>query len=657
MENINPSTDVLLHLINLLQNKKYNEAIVQTKKLLITFKKSFHLYNFLGLVYANRNNSEKAITYYKKSIELNNEYPDAYNNLGLTYSLLGNIKLAKSNFEKAISLNDNFTLAYTNLAKLFYLEMDYSRSFICIHKSLLINPNYLESMILFKNLLCLDLIFHKNDIFFYSVIINLITKFNIVQPRKISLSVTNLLKKDPSINKLLNLNDINKTDLLHTLKILNQNNLLIEFIKICPLSDNDFENLLKSIRKKTLLFNFSVYEYKEVKNFIIALSEQCFLNEYIYDVSLEEKNKISEIEKKIINNIYNDKANIEIDLTKLSLYKNLSNSILLSKIDKNIFNDFIKKIQLEFLLEKNLKKEIPKLSITKNPTSNLVKKQYEENPYPRWSKPAFTIEPLSVENFFRKIDVKLSKLDYKLFESPEILIAGCGTGQHSLNTSATFKDSNVTAIDLSLNSLAYAKRKCLEFKIKNINFVQSDLLNLELLNKKFDIIESVGVIHHMKNPSDGLKILVKILKDGGLIELGLYSELGRRNILKFRKDYMQNKEDYSIENLKFNRKIIKDSDNSDIKTIIKYNDFYTLSEFRDMIFHVQEHNFNISRIIELLEHVGLTFCGFSNLSKHILKKANINSDGLNKFSLSDWENIERDYPDIFSGMYQFWCQK
>ena len=366
MENINPSKDVLLHLVNLLQNKKYNEAIAQTKKLLITFKRSFYLYNLLGLVYANRSDFEKAITYYKKSIELNNVYPDVYNNLGLTYSSLGNIKLAKSNFEKAISLNSNFTLAYTNLAKLFYLEMDYSRSFIYLHKSLLINPNYLESMILFKNLLCLDLIFHKNDTFFYSVIINLITKFNIVQPRKISLSVANLLKKDPSINKLLNLNDINKTDLLRTLKILNQNILLIEFIKICPLSDNDFENLLKSIRKQIIFFNFSVSEYNEVKNFIIALSEQCFLNEYVYDVSLEEKNKISEIEKKIINNTYKDNANIGIDLTKLSLYKNLSNSILLSKIDKNIFNDFIKKIQLEFLLEKNLKKEILLIAPTNN---------------------------------------------------------------------------------------------------------------------------------------------------------------------------------------------------------------------------------------------------------------------------------------------------
>ena len=90
---------------------------------------------------------------------------------------------------------------------------------------------------------------------------------------------------------------------------------------------------------------------------------------------------------------------------------------------------------------------------------------------------------------------------------------------------------------------------------------------------------------------------------------------------------------------------------------MKYNDFYTLSEFRDMIFHVQEHNFNIQKIIKLLDEADLKFCGFSNLSEHTLKKINAVEDGFDRFNLLDWEMKEKENPDIFSGMYQFWCQK
>ena len=43
--------------------------------------------------------------------------------------------------------------------------------------------------------------------------------------------------------------------------------------------------------------------------------------------------------------------------------------------------------------------------------------------------------------------------------APSILVAGCGTGQHSIGTASRFSSCHVTAVDLSLASLAYAQRK------------------------------------------------------------------------------------------------------------------------------------------------------------------------------------------------------
>ena len=76
-------------------------------------------------------------------------------------------------------------------------------------------------------------------------------------------------------------------------------------------------------------------------------------------------------------------------------------------------------------------------------------------------------------------EIKLKLHDYKIteVEKPTILIAGCGTGRHSIETATRFKSSKDLAIDLSLASLAYAQRKTEEFRIENIKYMQADILD------------------------------------------------------------------------------------------------------------------------------------------------------------------------------------
>jgi SAM-dependent methyltransferase len=51
----------------------------------------------------------------------------------------------------------------------------------------------------------------------------------------------------------------------------------------------------------------------------------------------------------------------------------------------------------------------------------------------------------------------------------DILIAGCGTGQHAIETAQRFAGANVLAIDLSLGSLAYARRLSSSSKARSID--------------------------------------------------------------------------------------------------------------------------------------------------------------------------------------------
>ena len=239
---------------------------------------------------------------------------------------------------------------------------------------------------------------------------------------------------------------------------------------------------------------------------------------------------------------------------------------------------------------------------------------------------------------------------------PDILIAGCGTGQHSIETAAKFKDSKVLAVDLSTSSLSYAKRKTEELSIKNIDYMQADILDLGKLGKQFDIVESVGVLHHMADPVAGWRVLTNCLKPGGLMKIGLYSELARQNIIKLREEILETgigSKDYEMKS--FRNMLIK-SDKNHHRLILKSSDFYTMSTLKDLLFHVQEHRFTIAQIQECLADLGLKFCGFE--TETIVadyKLTNTSED--DPYNLDKWHTYEVKHPETFSGMYQFWCQK
>ena len=186
--------------------------------------------------------------------------------------------------------------------------------------------------------------------------------------------------------------------------------------------------------------------------------------------------------------------------------------------------------------------------------------------------------------------------------------------------------------------------------------MQADILDLRALNQKFDIIESVGVLHHMDNPMTGWKALEECLKPGGLMRIGLYSESARRNIIQMHNEIKQLDIDSSDESMKSFRKKIVSSEEEHHKLEVSSLDFYSMSTFRDLLFHTQEHQFTIIQIKDYLTQLGLVFCGFE--SDVIIKK--FTSENLEEnaiYDLEKWNDFEIQNPRIFAGMYQFWCQK
>ena len=108
------------------------------------------------------------------------------------------------------------------------------------------------------------------------------------------------------------------------------------------------------------------------------------------------------------------------------------------------------------------------------------------------------------------------------FEGKRVLDAGCGTGRHAY-FAASYGASEVVALDLS-RAVETARRTLAGFD--NVDVVHGDLLRPPLRTAAtgggFDLVYSIGVLHHLPDPSAGFRSLVRYVRPGGTIAVWVY---------------------------------------------------------------------------------------------------------------------------------------
>jgi SAM-dependent methyltransferase len=277
--------------------------------------------------------------------------------------------------------------------------------------------------------------------------------------------------------------------------------------------------------------------------------------------------------------------------------------------------------------------------------------QYEENPYPRW-----TINPL---NAFAA-DQARGKIVPTAERQAEqdILIAGCGTGKHAVQIAQVYPNARLLAVDISLPSLAYARRKTRALGLRNIEYAQADILELGTIDRSFDTIESVGVLHHLAEPTAGWRVLVSLLRPGGRMCIGLYSQLARRVISEARARIAARGYRATASDIRRCRQdIIREADHWGLP--IGGTDFYSVSGCRDLLFNVMEHQFTIPEIAKFLQDNDLSFLGFEPFDDPtVVEKFHKQFAGAaDEADLDQWSRFEADHPETFLGMYVFNVRK
>ena len=238
-----------------------------------------------------------------------------------------------------------------------------------------------------------------------------------------------------------------------------------------------------------------------------------------------------------------------------------------------------------------------------------------------------------------------------------ILIAGCGTGREAVEAALIFPAAAVTGVDLSRRSLAYALRQARERGIRNLELYQADILGIGQVGAGWDFIVCAGVLHHMRDPAEGLRALAGVLAPGGVLRVGLYSRIGRAPVLAAR-DWIAREGFAATPDgiRRFRAALLTRPDGDPLKdSLTRSADFYSLSACRDLLFHAHEQSFTFPELAALFAAVGLDVLQVdTKLPAHRALYAQRFPDDPDATSLQNWHALEQETPTMFAGLTSVW---
>jgi len=687
------------------QTGKLKDSVIANQKVLEISPNDAEAHTNFGITLQELGRLEDAETSYKKAIAIKPDLAEAHCNLGNTLQELGRLEDAEKSYNKAIAIKPDYAKAHSNLGNTLQELGRLADAETSCKKAIAIKPGYAEAHSNLGNTL-VELgrpedAFHaviksiriKPTVEAKNLFIAISKKLNIKtwdlsisqlvitaflepwgRPLDVMPFAKRLLRKDKKFAKILDQSnhDINETQLDESLlsliaqKEFDASSLVHAMLTSTPITDSQLETIFTTLRTHLLKVASSLL-LKDGKSDDVAplycwIAQQCFINEYVYFQTKDEIDSSQILRDLLKKALEEDQSIPSAWVIAVACYFPLysiagAEKLLRKNYSSDIYSLLVQQIQ-EPLEELDLRKSILSLTSIENQVSLKVQSQYEENPYPRWTRLPKDSSKKYLNSY---IQSKFPSVGFQRLgedRNLEILIAGCGTGQHSIGSSLVIKGAKILAIDLSMASLSYAKRKTAELGIDSIEYAQADLLKLNSLDRTFDVIESSGVLHHLENPFEGWEVLLSLLRHHGLMRLGFYSELARRDIVRVRNLISSGGIGSSSHDIRDYRKHLlglKNSENYGFAT--SSSDFFSTSACRDLLFHVQEHRMNLRTLDRFFKDNELTFLGFEIDSFVIRAYKNRFPNDPSATNLDQWHIYEEENPNTFAAMYQFWIQK
>lgn len=470
----------------------------------------------------------------------------------------------------------------------------------------------------------------------------------------------NALKTKPAFRAFLAIDRTGAALDLDRLQDVVQDSLLHALLRECLIADAQFERCLTRLREH-LLLNEAARAHVTL-DFLCALALQTFNNEFVWQQSPLESASIpallQQLESRLERAVDDEALRALLVLAcyrRLDALKAIDGVIAQTQSSPQLRHLFQRAV-IEPRAERELRRHIKLIVKTQDEVSRQVRGMYEEHPYPRW----FQLDRETPFPLAEWVERELpASPRIPAAQSPRALVAGCGTGKDAIWIASNVANARVLAVDLSLSSLSYGRRMAAQLGVTNIEFRQGDILELGALDERFDFIASTGVLHHMREPRAGLRSVAALLKHGGVMKLGFYSARARVSVSAARNIIAQERIAATEPEIRTFRQRVFDADESSpLKELEHSNDFYSMSMCRDLLFHVQEHQYTLLELGDMLRDVDLEFLGLAELPQEaVARYRSLFPNDPQMVDIASWDTYEQQYPDTFSRMFLFWCRR
>ncbi|MBI2959252.1 MAG: tetratricopeptide repeat protein [Betaproteobacteria bacterium] len=681
----------------LAEAEKYAEAETCFRAVIALEPDSVPGHNYLGMALERQGRLGEAMASLEKAARLRPDDDSVQNNLGMARLDGGDAEGARANFERAIFLNPRNAMARNNLGNALRALGDVEGAIRCYRNAVQTEPELwlarhnlgamladtgaapeaLEHLVAATRLApgqganwqrlaraLGDLRFSLPDPAAEQLMLECLARADI-DPAPLASAAASLLRCEAMFSRLLEDAASGAQRPVDWISPDNENllsrPLLLGLLENAILPETDFERLIVAVRRAALLAwkSGALHGRERLRDVLAAIAHQCFLCEYIHDESADESGIVASLGAQVEETLAAGSAD-ERELALFACYRPLAGIHGIDRLRAEpgtLMGRLLERQVAEPALERQIAPSLPSLAAPGEEVSLAVKAMYEENPYPRWLHApsiaaAFPIA-LRLRTLFPHLAASLA-----LPERPAILIAGCGTGLHAAITAMLHPGSRILAVDLSRASLAFAARRARKLGLQGIEFAQGDILAMGALAERFQLIEYTGVLHHMRAPLAGWRVLCSLLAPAGVMKIGLYSEAARAGVVAARRLIAERGFAPDLAGIRAARAAILELPGaSPARALAASPDFHSASGCRDLLFHVQEHRFTLPAIAAMIGELKLEFLGFEFENAVVLadyRREHPADAGAN--SLAGWAAYEERHPDTFAGMYQFWVR-
>jgi Tfp pilus assembly protein PilF/SAM-dependent methyltransferase len=654
---------------------RLEEAVASCRKAVSLDPGLPDLHNNLGVLLQRLGRREDAIACYRRAAELAPDLVEAHNNLGNVLLEAGKLQEAEACYRRVIHLAPGFAEGHANLGAVLKSADRFDEAAACFQRALRIAPAQVE-MLAPLALTQLAMGDHRAAL---ATALSALAAQETPQNRRLFVQCVKDIRIESEIAGLRPLllralyqgwdrpEDLARpcADLIkqthaallapegerraEDLAVFAGDELLQALLCMTPNQDLELEALLTAARRQ--LLQGAPPQALTGLDFACALARQCFINEYVFAVEDEEAAQARRLSGEVAAALEQDLPIHPFAVAAIAAYFPLLSLPHATRLLARSWPDEIEAVLTQQIREPKeeeaLRITIPRLTDIKDDVSHRVQDQYEENPYPRWTVPGSAGRPQILAAHLRHTFPLAPLQEPGPSPDLDILVAGCGTGRNAIETTQRFLGARTLAIDLSLSSLAHAARKTRALGIQAIDYRQADILELGRMDRRFDLIEAVGVLHHLADPFAGWRILTSLLKPHGFMLVGFYSSQGRRDLPDW-----EAAKGTADDVRRARRHLIEQG-----SPVAERMDFFTTSTCRDLLFHVQEHRLTLAGIGSFLTAQDLKLLGFSLEDSVLAAYRKRFPDDPAAVNLDHWQAYEKDHPETFSGMYQFLLQK